>query len=51
MGLSGNSRIDVGEITQSTTRGSAMESALSKSLDSATPIIVGKKGKKQKAKK
>lgn len=41
--MSGNSRIDVGEITQSSTKGSAMESVLSESLNNPTPKKTKKK--------
>lgn len=51
--MSGNHRMDVGEITQSAIKGSAMEKALATSMDSpiphtkeAKPKSKQKKGKK-----
>lgn len=44
--MSGNQRIDLGEITQSGVKGRAMESALASALNSTTPKKGGKKKKK-----
>lgn len=41
--MSGNSRIEVGEITQSSVKGKAMESALNSALDKAFPPKTDKK--------
>lgn len=46
--MSGNSRIDVGEITQSATKGSAMESTLASALNNPTPKETPKKKKESK---
>lgn len=48
--MSGNQRIDVGEITQSSVKGKGMESALASALTKATPKEVPKGGKQKKKK-
>lgn len=46
--MSGNHALDIGEITQSTIKGKAMESALAKTMNDAKVEMPKKVGKKEK---